>query len=193
VNYARRMIRFSWFTLALACGACSADPVAPAPNGTDAGGNDVDASPFKPDASVIVDSGAADAESPAELPTGSAAAIDAWIAGGAYKSWKCETAAHAPVGNSAHGRNRICSNPTLSNHGTGAYPVGAANMKELYGSGNAITGYALMVKKTSGTAADTWFYYEKIGASVVANGLGAGGCTGCHSGAPNDNVYSQIR
>jgi hypothetical protein len=36
----------------------------------------------------------------------------------------------------------------------------------------------------------TWFWYERIGASVVARGEGASICVGCHSGAPRDHAFT---
>ena len=62
-------------------------------------------------------------------------------------------------------------------------PVGAAAVKELFGStGSEVLGYAVMVKVEEGTAADSWYYYEDYNGTDYADGIGPGLCTGCHSG-----------
>ncbi len=146
---------------------------------------------------------AGDANTP---PTGKAETIDAWLAKGDYKSWTCETEPHAARSPSPHGTNRICSNTKASSHGDGEYPVGAASVKELYGSdGTTIAGYAIGLHTTAGTTGDSWYWYEKMGSSVVANGLGSTGtakdvCVGCHAGAGSDAahpghdfIYTQVK
>jgi hypothetical protein len=125
-----------------------------------------------------------------QLPdTTSAATIDAWLAKGYYKTWKCE--AEVQPRGSPHGNNRICSNEALSKTTGDKYPVGAVGLKELY-NGGKINGYALEIKKLNEQGAEQWFWYEKIGTSVVANGFSAGICSGCHTKAPKDFVYTQI-
>lgn len=137
-------------------------------------------------------------------PTGKAEDIDAWIAKGDYKkgSWKCEADAHASRSPSPHSQNRICSNGKLSGHGAGEYPVGAANVKELY-SGADIIGYAIELKTKAG-AGDAWYWYEKTKSDgVIVNGSGGSGtaksvCVGCHSSAGtatfgHDLVFTQVK
>jgi hypothetical protein len=132
---------------------------------------------------VVQDAGPLDPELP---PTG-ASAIVPWLEAGLYKGWKCEPAPHPAAAGSAHSANRICSNAKLSGHGDGPYPVGAANVKELYTGAN-ITGYAVMIKGPS-----SWYYYERLGASVVADGNDVPLCQGCHARAPKDSVYTQVK
>lgn len=137
-------------------------------------------------------------------PTGKDEDISAWLAKGDYKkgNWKCEADAHASRSPSPHAQNRICSNAKLSAHGAGEYPVGAANVKELY-SGAEIIGYAIELKTKAG-AGDAWYWYEKTKADgVIANGTGASGtpknvCVGCHSSAGqatfgHDLVFTQVK
>lgn len=139
-----------------------------------------------------------------EIPaTGDTSAIEAWLATKAYTRWKCEPSPHPRRAGSGHAQNRICSNGALSAHGDGEYPVGAASVKELFdGSGN-INGYATLLKVRSG-GVESFYWYERIGAGVVANGMGDSGsaksvCTGCHDGAGkngqtgHDGVFTQVR
>jgi hypothetical protein len=124
-----------------------------------------------------------------QLPdTTSAATIEAWIAKGYYKTWKCE--AEAVLRRGAHGKNRICSNDALSKTTGDQYPVGSVGFKELY-DGTQINGYALEIKKVAGTGPSTWFWYERLGTDVYANSLGDSTCTPCHSKA-KDFVYTRI-
>jgi hypothetical protein len=132
----------------------------------------------------------------ADLPaTGSDADVKAWIAGGEYKkgNWKCEPAPHAARSPSPHGTTQICSNATLSAHGTGEFPVGSAAVKELY-KGNNVIGHA-MYRKLSAGAGESWYWYEDMNGSVVANNTGDSGtaksvCVGCHSATGSDTMHS---
>jgi len=160
-------------SLVLACGSDAATPITP--SGASA---------------------TSDAQTP---PTGTDAEITTWLAKGEYKSWKCEPEVHAGRPPSPHGRNRVCSNALLSDHGSGEFPIGSAGVKEIYdAAGTTITGYATYRKIAAG-AGDAWYWYEKLGGSVVANSLGNTGCTGCHSRAGtgtnsgHDFVYTQVK
>jgi hypothetical protein len=140
-------------------------------------------------------------------PTGTDADIVAWLTKGDYKAWTCEPTPHPARLPSVHTvMNRICSNTLVSQHGTGEYPVGSANVKEIYDTaGTTIVGYALYRKMAAG-GADSWYLYEKTkNDGIVANGLGTGGapktiCVGCHNGAGSDAnhsghdfVYTQVK
>ncbi len=166
----------------------STTPTAPPPS--DAAPPPSDAGPPPP----------ADAETP---PTGDPAVIRAWLDTKAYTKWACEPAPHPRRNGSGHSANRICSNMLLSKHGAGEYPVGAASVKELFDANNNLNGYAILLKTKAG-GAESFYWYENIGASVVANGLGDTGsaksvCTGCHSGAGqngqsgHDFVFTQVK
>ena len=150
--------------------------------------------------------GATDGSSPGTGPTQTppqgTAAMDAWISAGHYKTWRCEATASSARPNGAHGANRICSNDLASQHGAGEYPVGAASVKELHSSvtGTTPTGHAVALKVASGKTGAAWYWYEKIGARVVADGANVGICAGCHSlaGADathqgHDFVYLQVK
>jgi hypothetical protein len=153
-----------------------------------------------------------DAESPAtvdQTPPQGAALIQAWLAKGDYKSWHCEAAPHAFRPPSPHGFNRICSNDLISKNvsGTGAWPKGAAAVKELYASASAATpvGYAVYVKTADDSAGGaSWYWYETVPLDsaaphdtngVVADGMGSDGpaktiCVGCHVAAGTDPAHT---
>lgn len=141
-------------------------------------------------------------------------ALEGWLASGEYKRWHCEPALHDARSPSPHGQNRICSNELLSMAGAGEYPVGAAAVKELYGNGSKLVGYAVSRHASAGPSGGTWYWYERVpldssaphdGAGVVADGAGDSGaarsiCVGCHSGAGMDSshsghdmVYTQVK
>src|SRR5215510_13913647 len=56
------------------------------------------------------------------------AALEAWLATGAYRQWRCEPAVHEARPPSPHGFNRICSNAAIATNvsGSGPWPEGAA-------------------------------------------------------------------
>ncbi|MFO0641610.1 MAG: hypothetical protein U0183_20470 [Polyangiaceae bacterium] len=141
-----------------------------------------------------------DAETPA---TGDAATVKAWLESKAYTKWACEPAPHPGRAGTGHSANRICSNGLLSRHGAGEYPVGAASVKELFDGNGTLTGYAMLLKTKPG-GVESFYWYENIGASVIANGQGDSGsaksvCTGCHDGAGkngqtgHDGVFTQVK
>jgi hypothetical protein len=131
---------------------------------------------------------AGDAQTPA---TGKLSDIDAWIARGDYKQWKCEADPHDARPKSPHSKNRICSNTKLSENATDNYPVGAATVKELY-QGSDITGYAIMLKIKAGTGGDSWYWFERLGGSTPANGPDDSTCTGCHASG-KDYIFTQVK
>jgi hypothetical protein len=91
---------------------------------------------------------------------------------------------------------KIASNAT----GTGAWPVGAASVKELYNSVTDTTpaGYAVYLKTADDTSAGgaAWYWYEQPPMmSPVADGLGNSGgamtiCVACHSAAGSDAAHT---
>jgi hypothetical protein len=142
-------------------------------------------------------------------PTSNAADAETWLAKASYKSWSCEPTVHASREPSPHGFNKICSNALISADatGTGAWPKGAAAVKELYASATATTpvGYAVYVKTDASSAnGANWYWYERVpldsgaphdAAGVVADGKGSSGaaltiCVGCHGGAGTDALHT---
>lgn len=130
-----------------------------------------------------------------QLPPTSVASLEAWLSGGSYRQWSCEPASHPARPSSAHGTNRVCSNALLSQHdgGGGAeYPVGAASVKEQFASTGELNGFSVAVKTAKG-AGESWWWWERAGSSTFGGSNGASVCTGCHSGAPRDFVFTQVR
>ncbi len=155
--------------------------------------------------------GPAPATGTAQTPPPGGAAIEAWLADGAYKTWRCEAAIHGARSPSPHGLGRVCANDVLSAAaGSEApWPVGAAAVEELYlrATDREPAGYAVTVKSDADRAGgDGWYWYARVGgqtklphdgAGVVADGLGAGGlartvCVACHgtAGADADHTPS---
>ncbi|MDC0719679.1 hypothetical protein [Nannocystis bainbridge] len=140
-----------------------------------------DPSATAPDASTASTTG----DTEVAPPTDSAEALEAWLAGGAYRSWPSESQIHASSG--PHGGNvRTFVNPALADSlaADTEHLAGAASVKELYGSGtDAIVGYAVMVKLAPDSAeGDGWYWYERLDATVYADDTGVKLCTGCHAG-----------
>ena len=128
-----------------------------------------------------------------QLPPRGTVDLTTWIDAGHYLSWACEAEPHAGRTPSPHGRNRICSNTALeTSTGDSPYPVGAAAVKEIYDSNEAIRLYAVYRKVADGDSGDTWYWFEGTRDDVAANGEGVGTCVNCHSHAPRDFVFTQV-
>lgn len=157
-------------------------------------------------AACASDSGSTADQNP---PTTGRTDVEAWLAKASYKSWSCEPAVHASRDPSPHGFNKICSNDVISQAatGSGAWPKGAAAVKELYASATDTTpiGYAVYVKTDTDSAdGASWYWYERVpldsqaphdGNGVVADGKGGTGpakeiCVGCHGGAGMDAMHT---
>lgn len=127
----------------------------------------------------------------AELPPRGEADLAPWIDAGFYLDWACEPApVDVRLGSPHRPATRTCSNAAMLGGGTGEYPVGAAAVKELYGAGGAIIGYAVSRKLEVGQGAAGWYWYERFaGRSPNADGVGQGSCPACHAAAVRDYVY----
>jgi len=192
-------------SLAAALAGCSSDDATPdggtqVTDGGPAPTPSADAAPPSTDAGPPVGLPPANDQTPA---TGDPAAVKAWLDSKVYTKWACEPAPHPRRTGSGHSANRICSNALLSGHGAGEYPVGAASVKELFDGNNNLNGYAMLLKVKPG-GVESFYWYELLGSSVVANGLGDSGsaksvCTGCHDGAGkggqtgHDGVFTQVK
>jgi hypothetical protein len=147
-------------------------------------------------ASACSDTSAPDDQTPPRGRT----ALDAWLSDGMYRSWASEPAVHEARSPSPHGFNRIFSNDAIANNAsaTGAWPKGAAAVKEIYASASATApiGYAVYLKLATDTASGAnWYWYERTPEGVVADGSGAGGpakdiCVACHAGAGTDVTHT---
>lgn len=140
-----------------------------------------------------------------QTPPQGRAAVEEWLAAGMFKAWAAEPAIHASRSPSPHGFNRIWSNDLIAQNasGTGAWPEGAAAVKELYASATDTTpvGVAVYLKLKSDSAGGAnWYWYERVpegspaphdANGVVADGTGDSGppktiCVGCHAAAGAD-------
>jgi hypothetical protein len=129
-----------------------------------------------------------------EVPPRGHADLMTWLEAGHYLAWRCEDAPHPARPGSGHGSNRICSNAALASaSGTGLFPVGAASVKEIFASDGSIRLYAVALKVAAEPGGDSWYWFEGSRGDVIANGEGDGTCTGCHSRAPQDYLYTVIR
>ncbi len=158
----------------------------------DVGGDDgADAAADVADAVTdTVDADAADAQDvapdaqPPPPPPQGGAALQAWLEAGHYLSWAAESAPHASTG-PHFGKVRTFVNAPLEASlaaGAAAHPAGAAAVKELYGSGDTVAGWAVAVKLQAASAlGEGWHWYERYQGSTYADAAGAGLCTGCHS------------
>lgn len=111
-----------------------------------------------------------------------------WLQAGNYMALKAESGKHASTG--PHGGNVLTFvNPILFDAltaGSTNFPVGSAAVKELWGNGSKLLGWAVFVKIQADSANGNGFYwYENYSttdpSNPVADGTGVGLCTGCHS------------
>ncbi len=144
-----------------------------------------------------------------QTPPSGRVAVESWLSDGAYKAWASESAVHPSRDPSPHGFNRIFSNDLIAANatGAGAWPKGAAAVKELYADMTSTTpvGVAVYLKLDSDSAGgDNWYWYERVpldseaphdANGVVADGNGNSGaakeiCVGCHIGAGIDAAHT---
>jgi hypothetical protein len=151
-----------------------------------------------PNGSSGEDAGEASAGTAQTPPMGEADVL-AWIATGQYRQWACEPAVHASRGPSVHTPfDRVCSNDVLSAAaaagGTGPWPEGAAEVKEMYmamGDTTPTAGYAVSLKTSADSAAGgNWYFYERYDGTLFSDGLGTPVCVGCHSLAGGDAFHT---
>ena len=134
----------------------------------------------------------ADVPTPQRPPRGQAP-LEAWLAEGHYKAWKCETSIFPPRLTGNHGRQRICANDLLVGSTSGRYPVGASSVKELFDTNDQPNGYAVGLKIEDNEGPQTWYWYERRGtdpkAKPKADGMALPDCAVCHQMAERDYVY----
>lgn len=117
-----------------------------------------------------------------DLPPTEEAALLAWLDAESYTSWPAESGIHASTG--PHGDVRTFINATLEASLTASnaeHPLDSATVKELYDGDNNLIGRSVMLKVEMGAGGDGWYWFEILNDNVLADGTGAGGCTGCHS------------
>lgn len=125
-----------------------------------------------------------------QVPARGSADLPQWLAAGYYLGWRCEPEHRSGRPPSPHGTARVCNNDALAATASGAFPVGAATVKEIY-DGDRITGYAVS-RKVSTSGNDAWYWYERVSDNLYANDQGIAGCTGCHVQATRDFVFTLV-
>lgn len=126
------------------------------------------------------------------LPPTNGVELLPWLEAGEYLGWAAESGVHASSGPHGGGVRTFVNDVLLASlaAGSDSHPEGAAAIKELYGDGGTVIGWAVEVKLQADSAGgDGWYWYERFQDSVYADGTGEGICTGCHSGG-NDYVLS---
>lgn len=126
-------------------------------------------------------------EAPGDVPVTDAELI-AWAKEGAYEDWTREAEPHESAG-PHFGTVLTFVNPTLEKTlGSGPHAPASAAVKELYGDGDAVLGWAVMVKLAEDQGWYWWEYYEE---KTVADGVDVQVCTTCHE-AGDDNVFTTL-
>ncbi len=126
----------------------------------------------------------------AETPPTGVAALLPWLQAGHYEQWQSESRAHESTG-PHFGKVRADLNPPLAasmRAGAGnsdsdaEHPRGVAAVKELFGMGEMVRGWAVSLK-LDGTSAggSRWYWFEYFDGRVVADTRGAPLCAGCHT------------
>ncbi|MEZ4382342.1 MAG: hypothetical protein R3A79_13405 [Nannocystaceae bacterium] len=126
-------------------------------------------------------------------PTDSNDALLTWLGEGSYTEWNAESGIHQSTGPHG-GQVRTFLNDALYEsyvQGLTSHPEGAVAVKELWGNGDNIIGWAVEIKvQADSDGGDGWYWYEKINQSEYGGALGLGLCTGCHSGGGVDYVLT---
>ena len=126
-------------------------------------------------------------------PIDSVDALLSWLEAGNYMSWQAESGIHQSSGPHG-GQVRTFFNDVLFDsftQGLTAHPQGAVAVKELWGDGKSIIGWAVEVKVDADSqGGDGWYWYEKIGMTEYGGGTGISLCYGCHGGGGVDYVLT---
>ncbi len=139
------------------------------------------------------DAGSGDAGSIDQNPPEGDAALQAWLADELYLDWTCQPSVGPGADSSIHGRRRICHNDVLAAALDGEpLPVGSAVVKELYNDNDERQGTAVLKKVAEGSTGASWYWYERIGVVVTADGKDAAACTVCHAFAEDEGGREMI-
>ncbi len=124
-----------------------------------------------------------------QLPPGDVDALITWLQDGGYEDWAAESAVHDSDG-PHFGNVRTFFNNVLVDSfesGGGVHPIGSANVKELYGPGNTVRGWAVMYKRE--VDGGQWYWFEVYDGDVLADIVAWDLCEDCH-GDGVDNVLT---
>jgi hypothetical protein len=133
-----------------------------------------------------------------EVPTSSTDALFAYLKSGAYLSFPAESGVHPSTG--PHGGG-VCTylTPALKaslEAGNPEHPIQSAVVKELYGSGSTVTGWAVAVKtQATSNSGKGWYWYEIYSttdpSSAIGGANGVALCVNCHA-AGKDFILTPI-
>lgn len=123
--------------------------------------------------------------------------LKSFLTDGKYKDWTKDAAVHQDGNSGPHGKVRIYFNDLMVEafeQNKTEYPVGSASVKELYANdGTTLQGYAVGIKVTTGTKADSWLWYEGFNPSLDQYyGKAISPCSSCHAKAV-DAVFARPR
>ncbi|GMV40778.1 MAG: hypothetical protein AMXMBFR64_24940 [Myxococcales bacterium] len=110
--------------------------------------------------------------------------LEPWLSAGSYADWTAESAPHASAGPHFGKVRTFVNGPLAASLAAGAqvHPVGSAAVKELYGNGDTVLGWSVMVRASAAAQGQGWYWYEDWQGTIYADDVGASLCTGCHSG-----------
>lgn len=130
----------------------------------------------------------------ANVPT-TPAALFGWLQARGYDGFQAESKIHASAGPHGGSVRAFLSPALVQSLASGAteHPQGVAVVKELYGSGASLTGWAVAVKtQPSSEAGKGWYWFEVFSTQSAASALEGQGkslCVNCHKGG-KDHVLT---
>jgi len=136
------------------------------------------------DTTDVADTSDASSGAPDEPPPPTdAATLLPWLEAGNYARWDAEAERHPSRGPHFDGVRTFVNATLLESLEAGSedHPVGSSVVKELYGAGPDVGGWAVMVKVAAGSSVDNWYWYESFQGTTYADATGVDGCGDCHT------------
>lgn len=130
---------------------------------------------------------------PPDAAPANSAELVPWLEAGNYTGWPAESDRHPSAGPHFTAVRTFVNDTLLGSLEAGSedHPVGSTAVKELYGSGPEVGGWAVMVKVAPGSSDDNWYWYEVFEDTTYADETGNAGCGNCH-GQGQDFVRTPI-
>ncbi|MCR9162985.1 MAG: hypothetical protein ACE37F_14800 [Nannocystaceae bacterium] len=124
-----------------------------------------------------------------QLPPGDVDSLIAWLQDGGYEDWAAESAVHDSDGPHFGNVRTFFNNVLVGSFDASddVHPIGSANVKELYGPGNTVRGWAVMYKREVDDG--QWYWFEVYDGDVLADTVAWDLCEDCH-GDGVDNVLT---
>jgi hypothetical protein len=135
-----------------------------------------------------------------QMPPSDGAALLSWLQAGHYRAWRGEGFRH-PSNGPHFGNVQTFVNDALYDSliriPPGEHVRGSAAVKEMYGSdGEEVRGWSVSLKvDDDSSGGDGWYWYERFGSAVFADGRGVSICTQCHgasAASPRDFYLSDF-